>query len=1027
LTTDPSMESWASQTRAAVLPRSVTASADNQDPSLMDCQNNSLKTMKDRRTIMTSSLDNHIVLGVSQNNDQSITLSTSTSNTNLSIDSMSEKKGMIEEEIKSVLNMDNNEQSISGSVIHQNVLSQQDGTSILAGRIESSMNDNNNNNCATYPVDLAFPDGSNLVEHWSDVTPPLSSQNAKADAASSNRINRNTTPPSGYSVNPFAPTSVPSLVNDDVRLMHPPIPSFGPAPPNSLYQADGSMRLQNPLGSLFPLSDVPALSIENNGFHHGNSFNDSLIPKLQIGSFNLPTYGESNERFNKVLKRKINEIGKVSINNNNTKAVGGTRSNDFTYLSNENDMVQQQQQQHNDTIYGQGDRHSKQTLSSLSASTTVSGIDMNSIPNFETPSYPQSSRDGLDTGAKTLFNLSRKMREQIGSINCDSKAVADNHFGSLSVNSSISNYIPSRTPPSGVRDDTVVVGENVMLKMCLCCPGNYHQGSTPVCVPGLPNLNGLNYDHGNTENSSLDSHREGELSAYSSRRFNLGNDLPLRLPLPGKIMGMATDIDWNEPYLELEVPETLLKQLTMFGFMSSTRILSPFELSIFRTVMCVNSQSCENARSPIKCWASHNFTKSIESRRWKRRNPFIYDYKHLMCPKIQSLKDALRARADTVDGGQKYIDKNALQQACFQCEDGINCSYSHSLEEQMYHPFVYKTAICTNQKNSNGCARPFCPFLHENEYFYDHEGNTKPRLYDSLQVWTTNKGSRRNRQFGKDGADHSDAASGIGMDNVSSTAQTPAGNCLNSSSVQELSTPNNSRTPTAVGPVIYDASYTKYPWAHLNGSIYDSFLPIIAGAPLDRDEPFKEENIDPVFARRIAQELFTNCHVPLTSLELSVFRTTRCPFKNACDNNKTPTRCWATHASDGSNRWLRRNPWLFPYKHLICPVVRKEKDCNDGKPKWHACPKGRNCNLAHSIEEQMYHPFVYKTTNCVHKNCDKPYCPFIHQGEQHRPFQTMEMIEGANSSANEAGSRRTSKAKGGKRWNKGTTNHQNRR
>merc|ERR1719489_681969 len=462
----------------------------------------------------------------------------------------------------------------------------------------------------------------------------------------------------------------------------------------------------------------------------------------------------------------------------------------------------QQQQQHNDTIYGQGDRHSKQTLSSLSASTTVSGIDMNSIPNFETPSYPQSSRDGLDTGAKTLFNLSRKMREQIGSINCDSKAVADNHFGSLSVNSSISNYIPSRS--------------------------NYHQGSTPVCVPGLPNLNGLNYDHGNNENSSLDSHREGDLSAYSSRRFNLGNDLPLRLPLPGKIMGMATDIDWNEPYLELEVPETLLKQLTMFGFMSSTRILSPFELSIFRTVMCVNSQSCENARSPIKCWASHNFTKSIESRRWKRRNPFIYDYKHLMCPKIQSLKDALRARADTVDGGQKYIDKNALQQACFQCEDGINCSYSHSLEEQMYHPFVYKTAICTNQKNSNGCARPFCPFLHENEYFYDHEGNTKPRLYDSLQVWTTNKGSRRNRQFGKDGADHSDAASGIGMDNVSSTAHTPAGNCLNSSSVQELSTPNNSRTPTAVGPVIYDASYS---------------------APLDRDEPFKEENIDPVFAR----------------------------------------------------------------------------------------------------------------------------------------------------------------------------------
>lgn len=957
--TEANMESWPTQARGA-LDRSVVETI-NKDLPLMDCANN---------------------------NDQPMSLSTSTSNTNLSIDSIpSETRGAIDEELKTVFNRENissglvseylSSDRLSGSIVQQCAISLEGGSGPSTG-IENTVNGSG----------VVYNSG-NLMDQWSEIN--LLAHDAKIDG-SSNRVG---TSSNGYSVNPFAPPSIAPMMRDDPRMMQPPMPTFGTAPPSSIYCDAGGLRLQNPLGSLFPLSEVPALSMDNNGFH-GTHFNDPLIPKLQIGSFNLPTYGESSDRFNKVLKRKINEIGKVA----NPK-VRGTRSTDFVYLSSDTDMVQ------HDKIYGQGDRPSKQTLSSLSASTTVSGIDMSSIPNFETPSYPQTCRDGLDSGAKTLFNLS---------------PVADNHhFATLSVSNSMTNYLTSRASP-GIRDETAA--DNMMLNMCLCCPGNYHQGSTPVCVPGLANLNaGIIMDHGNNDNSSLDSQCDGDLSAYSSRHFNLSNEISLRLPLPRKMLGINSEIDWNEPYMEVDVPESLLKQLVMFGFMSSSRILSPFELSIFRTVMCVHSQSCENARSPIKCWASHNFTKSHESRRWKRRNPFIYDYKHLMCPKIQSLKDALRARADTVDGGQKYIDKNALQQACFQCEDGTHCSYSHSLEEQMYHPFVYKTAICANQKNSNGCARPFCPFLHENEYFYDHEGNTKPRLYDSLHAWTTTKGSRRNRQFGKDG-EYSDAVSVV--DNSSPMAQSPVGKSVSRSSVHELATPNNN-TSTPMGPVIYDTSYANFPWAPQNEAINETFLPLIGGPPLDRDDPYKEENVDPVFARRIAQELFTDCHVPLSSLELSVFRTTRCPFKNACENNKTPTRCWATHASDGSNRWLRRNPWLFPYKHLICPVVRKEKDCNDGKPKWHACPKGRNCNLAHSIEEQMYHPFVYKTTNCVHKNCDKPYCPFIHQGEQQRPFQSIEMIENCgNSSVNESGSRRTSRAKGGKRWNKGTAN-QNRR
>ena len=43
------------------------------------------------------------------------------------------------------------------------------------------------------------------------------------------------------------------------------------------------------------------------------------------------------------------------------------------------------------------------------------------------------------------------------------------------------------------------------------------------------------------------------------------------------------------------------------------------------------------------------------------------------------------------------------------CKRGRSCLFSHTKEEQMYHPEVYKTLLC---KNYPDCDKIFCPFAH---------------------------------------------------------------------------------------------------------------------------------------------------------------------------------------------------------------------------------------------------------------------------------------------------------------------------
>merc|ERR1712070_16323 len=69
---------------------------------------------------------------------------------------------------------------------------------------------------------------------------------------------------------------------------------------------------------------------------------------------------------------------------------------------------------------------------------------------------------------------------------------------------------------------------------------------------------------------------------------------------------------------------------------------------------------------------------------------------------------------------------------------------------------------------------------------------------------------------------------------------------------------------------------------------------------------------------------------------------------------------------------------LFAYRPVMCSELTFKS--SDGKlTVKNECKKGRKCPYAHTKEEQMYHPSLYKTQMCrQYPECDKTFCPFAH-------------------------------------------------
>merc|ERR1719336_3793031 len=57
----------------------------------------------------------------------------------------------------------------------------------------------------------------------------------------------------------------------------------------------------------------------------------------------------------------------------------------------------------------------------------------------------------------------------------------------------------------------------------------------------------------------------------------------------------------------------------------------------------------------------------------------------------------------------------------------------------------------------------------------------------------------------------------------------------------------------------------------------------------------------------------------------------------------------------------RRNPQVYKYSYEPCPAVKENHKWRDAS----RCKKGDACEKAHTLLEQMYHPYIYKTSLCA--------------------------------------------------------------
>lgn len=130
---------------------------------------------------------------------------------------------------------------------------------------------------------------------------------------------------------------------------------------------------------------------------------------------------------------------------------------------------------------------------------------------------------------------------------------------------------------------------------------------------------------------------------------------------------------------------------------------------------------------------------------------------------------------------------------------------------------------------------------------------------------------------------------------------------------------------------------------------------------------------------------------------LNIFRTKPCQrlardgvcgWRSQCQFSHDPT-------------WPRRQPRRYNYSPELCPNIRVVEDALGGTERIeNNCTAGQRCPWAHSKEEVLFHPHIFKTTLCEeHTNntgskektrnakknrCHRYYCPFAHGSDELR-------------------------------------------
>ena len=89
--------------------------------------------------------------------------------------------------------------------------------------------------------------------------------------------------------------------------------------------------------------------------------------------------------------------------------------------------------------------------------------------------------------------------------------------------------------------------------------------------------------------------------------------------------------------------------------------------------------------------------------------------------------------------------------------------------------------------------------------------------------------------------------------------------------------------------------------------------------------------------------------------------------------------------------WRRRSPQKYLYEPRLCDNIITYVADSGKKQTMINCHNGKNCKYAHSREEVLFHPALYKTVMCEDPTCTRYYCPFAHSVDELVP--TNEPIE----------------------------------
>lgn len=125
---------------------------------------------------------------------------------------------------------------------------------------------------------------------------------------------------------------------------------------------------------------------------------------------------------------------------------------------------------------------------------------------------------------------------------------------------------------------------------------------------------------------------------------------------------------------------------------------------------------------------------------------------------------------------------------------------------------------------------------------------------------------------------------------------------------------------------------------------------------------------------------------------LNIFRTKPCQRLARDGVCGWKSQCQFSHSLE----WPRRQPRRYSYSPELCPSIHVVKDADGGTVRMeNKCNAGLRCPWAHSKEEVLFHPHIFKTILCddhaknagrgnKKNKCHRYYCPFAHGSDELR-------------------------------------------